>query len=357
MRILHLVLAPRLSGAEVLATELALHQRREGHDVSLTSLLPAHDDFAQLHRDLAQADVPCRFPRKRHGMAGKLWHLYQVIRIVRPDVIFAHATIPAFYVRALPIATPIVYVMHSATNDFERNLFRRVERILSARARAVVGVSRTNVDDYIAMVGPHPHMIVIPNGVDPARFLRDTSAAASEGAPRIVQIGRYTAIKNQMQTVRAFAQVVRDVPDARLLLCGVIEDPDYHARVIELVSTLGLANSVAIEGPRTDVSRMLAEGSVFAMPSQSEGHSIAFLEALASGIPVVASTIEPFHFARDFPGVQLVDTDDTEAYTSALLMALNQSRVQRELTGLTLKDSAERYLAVARQVVRQSVVS
>lgn len=357
MRILHLVLAPRLSGAEVLATELALHQRREDHEVSLTSLLPAHDDFTQLHSNLAQGDVACRFPRKRHSMAGKLWHLYQVVRVVRPDVIFAHATIPAFYVRALPIATPIVYVMHSATNDFERNLFRRVERILSARARAVVGVSRTNVDDYLATVGPHPHMIVIPNGVDPSRFLHAIPAGANDAAPQIVQIGRYNAIKNQLQTVRAFADVLREVRDAKLLLCGVIEAPDYYARVIELVRTLGLVDSVAIEGPRSDVSRMLAESSVFAMPSQSEGHSIGFLEALASGIPVVANAIEPFRFAKDFPGVQLVDTNDTQAYTSALLVALNQSRTQRELTGLTLKDSAERYLAVARQVTRQSIAS
>ena len=356
MRILHLVLAPRLSGAEVLATELALHQRREDHHVSLTSLLPAHDDFEQLQRKLAQGDVSCRFPRKRHGMAGKLWHLYQVIRIARPDVIFAHATIPAFYVRALPIMTPIVYVMHSATNDFERRLFRRVERILSARARAVIGVSRTNVDDYIAMVGPHPHMIVIPNGVDPARFLHEVPAGASIGAPQIVQIGRYTAVKNQLQTVRAFAEVVREVRDARLVLCGVIEDSDYHTQVIGLVRRLGLKESVVIEGPCANVSQMLAQASVFAMPSHSEGHSIAFLEALASGIPVVANSIEPFRFAKEFPGVQLVDTNDTAAYTSALLMALNQSRVLRELTGLTLKDSAERYLAVAHQVIRQGAV-
>jgi len=208
------------------------------------------------------------------------------------------------------------------------------------------------VDDYLAMVGPHPHMIVIPNGVDPSRFLHPAPATVSDAAPQIVQIGRYTAIKNQLQTVRAFADVLREVQDARLVLCGVIEDPGYHAQVIELVKRLGLTSSVVIEGPRTDVSHMLAEASVFAMPSQSEGHSIGFLEALASGIPVVANAIKPFCFAKDFPGVQLVDTNDTRAYTSALLAALNQSRVQRELTGLTLKDSAERYLAVARQVVR-----
>jgi glycosyltransferase involved in cell wall biosynthesis len=352
MRILHLVLAPRLSGAEVLAKELAVHQRREGNVVCVASLLPEHGDFAPLRSELADSDVACRFPRKRHSIAGKLWHLYQVVRAMRPDVIFAHATIPAFYVRALPIGAPIVYVMHSATNDFERRLFRRVERILSARARAVVGVSRTNVEDYRANVGPHPHMIVIPNGVDPSRFLRLARPEDAARAPQIVQIGRYTSVKNQLQTVRAFAEVVREAPDARLVLCGVIEDPAYHAAVVELARELRLDKSIVVEGPRTDVDKLLAEASVFAMPSHSEGHSIAFLEALASGIPVVASTIAPFAFAKDFPGVQLVDTNDTASYARALLGALGQCRVLRELKGLTLQDSAERYLAVARQVTR-----
>jgi glycosyltransferase involved in cell wall biosynthesis len=353
MRILHLVLAPRLSGAEVLAKGLAVHQRREGNVVCVTSLLPEHGDFAQLRSELVESDVACRFPSKRLGVAGKLWHLYQVIRAMRPDVIFAHATIPAFYVRALPIGAPIVYVMHSATNDFERRLFRRVERILSMRARAVIGVSRTNVDDYVATVGPHPLMIVIPNGVDPSPFLREAQPAGAALAPQIVQIGRYTSVKNQLQTVRAFAEVVREVPDARLVLCGVIEDPAYHAFVVELAQKLRLGESIVVEGPRSDVCKMLVEANAFAMPSHSEGHSIAFLEALASGIPVVASTIEPFAFAKDFPGVQLVDTNDTAAYARALVIALRQRRVTRELKGLTLQDSAQRYLEVARQVVRR----
>jgi L-malate glycosyltransferase len=353
MRILHLVLAPRLSGAEVLAKDLAVHQRREGNVVCVASLLPEHGDFAPLRRELAESGVACRFPRKRHSIAGKLWHLYQVIRAMQPDVIFAHATIPAFYVRTLPVGAPIVYVMHSATNDFERRLFRRVERILSARAQAVVGVSRTNVDDYVANVGPHPLMIVIPNGVDPSRFLRATPPEGAGRTPQIVQIGRYTSVKNQLQTIRAFAEVLREAPDARLVLCGVIEDPDYHAAVVELAHELGLSESVIVEGPRTDVDKILAEASVFAMPSHSEGHSIAFLEALASGIPVVASTIAPFAFAKDFPGVQLIDTNDTATYARALVVALGQRRAVRELKGLTLQDSAERYLAVARQVVRR----
>jgi glycosyltransferase involved in cell wall biosynthesis len=354
MRILHLVLAPRLSGAEVLAKDLAIHQQRSGETVCVSSLMPQHDDFALLRAELEANAVTCVFPTKLHGAPGKLWHLDRTVRRFRPDVIFAHSTIPALYARALPTVVPVVYVMHSAANDFDNGLLRRAERVLSRRARAVIAVSPANVDDYIGAIGKHPSMMVIPNGVDMARF---GDAAHAHGGPRqtqptIVQIGRYTTVKNQLQTVQAFADVARWIPAARLLLYGVVEDAAYYRAVSERVNALGLADRVVVGGPRSDVSHILFDATVYAMPSKSEGHSIAFLEALASGIPVVASAIRPFAFAADFASVQLIDTDDTQAYTQALVVALSQSRAQRPLAGLTLKDTADRYLAVAHQVIQ-----
>jgi L-malate glycosyltransferase len=350
MRILHLVLAPRLSGAEVLAKDLAILQQRSGEIVGMTSLRPQHDDFLTLRQELDASGVECMFPRGLHGALGKLWHLYQAVGHYRPDVVFAHATIPAFYARALPIAAPVVYVMHSATNDFERGLFRRIERVLSPRARAVIGVSPANIDDYVAAIGRHPSMQLIPNGVDMARFSRGLDADLVNDHAQIVQIGRYTSVKNQLQTVHAFNEVVLQVPLARLLLVGVIEDHAYFTAVKDLVVKLGLEQRVTVEGPRSDVSDILFQASVFAMPSRSEGHSIAFLEALASGVPIVASDIRPFSFAADFPAVHLLDPEDTSTYACALVIALGERRAQRPLGGLTLADTAERYLAVARQV-------
>lgn len=348
MRIVHLVLAPRLSGAEVLAKDLAIHQQKGGETVAVASLTPAHDDFTALKAELVANGVQCLFPERMYGRLGKLWNLYQTIRRYNADVVFAHATIPAFYARTLPLEVPVVYVMHSATNDFERSMFRRVERLLSHRARAVIAVSPNNIDDYVGAVGRHPSMTLIPNGVDMSRF--GMRARTQPDGAQIVQIGRYTSVKNQLSTVHAFRQVVERVPDARLLLCGVIEDPAYHAAVGDLVDKLGLAECVSLQGPRSDVAELLFASSAFAMPSRSEGHSIAFLEALASGVPVVASTIRPFGFAAEFPGVHLCDPDDTNAYADALVLALSEPRSHRPLGGLTLADTAARYLAVAREV-------
>jgi glycosyltransferase involved in cell wall biosynthesis len=352
MRIVHLVLAPRLSGAEVLAKDLALHQQSGGETVALAALLPQHDDFASLRAELDAGGVACLFPPQRQGAVGKLWRLYGVLRRFRPDVVFAHATIPAFYARALPLPARVVYVMHSASNDFENRRLQRVERLLSHRARAVIAVSPANVADYLGAIGAHPALSLIPNGVDPARFRAPAAAPQSPGL--IVQVGRYNAIKNQLQTVRAFQQVAARVPAARLLLCGVIEDRAYYAAVSSLAQQLGLAERVVLDGPRADIAPLLAQASVFAMPSQSEGHSIAFLEALASGVPVVASAIAPFAFAAQFAGVQLLDTGDVSAYAQALQQAMGSARSHRPLAGLTLQDTARQYLAVAHQVMRAS---
>jgi glycosyltransferase involved in cell wall biosynthesis len=354
MRILQVILAPRLSGAEVLAKGVAIGHQRDGHDVCIASLLPQHGDFEHISAELRAHDVTCLFPTRTHGKVGRLLFLYQAIRAFKPDIIFAHATIPALYVRALPIRVPIVWVMHSGANDFSNNSLLRAERLLSGRAKAVIGVSQKNIDDYVKEVGLHPSMIVVPNGVDVSRFSDDVPAIPV-AYKQIVQVGRYIPEKNQLQTVEAFARVARADPDARLLLCGVIENLAYHAAVVDLVAKLGLTDRVVIDGPQSNVAQILRASAAFAMPSSFEAHSIGFLEALASGIPVVANAIPSFAFAGNFSGVRLLDTSDADAYGRALLESLTQPRATRPLNGLTLQSTADRYLAIARDVLNLRV--
>ncbi|WP_207004549.1 glycosyltransferase family 4 protein [Trinickia mobilis] len=356
MRILQLVLAPRLSGAEMLAKGIAIGHQRSGHSVCLASLLPPHGDFDPVSRELAAQGVTCLFPARTRSRLGRLLFLYRAIRQFKPDIIFAHSTIPALYVRVLPLSVPIVWVMHSGVNDFkESNVLQRAERLLSSRAKAVIGVSQKNVDDYLKEIGEHPSLIVVPNGVDTSRFAsvmgRTPARSPASDSKQIVQIGRYIREKNHLDTVRAFKRVLDFEPGAHLLLCGVIEDVGYHAEVVSLVDELGIGSRVEVAGPRSNVAEILSASSAFAMPSSFEAHSVGFLEALASGIPVVANQIPAFSFACSFPCVRLVDTTDAELYGRALAEALKQPRAVRPLTGLTLQDTADRYLAIARQVL------
>ena len=355
MRILQVILAPRLSGAEVLAKGVAIGHQRAGHGVCIASLLPEHRDFEHISAELRAHGVMCLFPARSYRKIGRLLFLYNAIRTFRPDIIFAHATIPALYVRALPTRVPIVWVMHSGANDFSNVALLRAERLLSGRAKAVIGVSQKNIDDYVKEIGLHPSMSVVPNGVDISRFTDDDAPAPQPPHWQSVQVGRYSPETNHLQTVQAFARVARADPDARLFLCGVIENLAYHAAVVDLVARLGLKERVVIDGPQSNVAQILRASTVFAMPSSFEAHSIGFLEALASGIPVVANAIASFGFAAGFPGVRLLDTGDADAYGHALLESLAQPRATRPLAGFTLQSTADRYLAIAREVLKLRV--
>ncbi len=207
MRIVHLVLAPRLLGAEVLAKDLAIHQQKGGETVAMASLVPAHDDFTALRAEFVDNGVKCPFPDRLHGCFGKFWNLYQTLRAYRADVIFAHATIPAFYSTPRDAARRARRVRHA----FGHQRFRKPD-VPPCRASADAAHAcgdRGIAEQYRRLRrGSRPPSIDIADTERRRHVaLRHARAAHADGA-QIVQIGRYTSVKNQLGTVHAFRQVV-----------------------------------------------------------------------------------------------------------------------------------------------------
>ncbi len=112
-------------------------------------------------------------------------------------------------------------------------------------------------------------------------------------APVVVCIGRMVKRKGQDTLVKAWPAVLRELPDARLLLVG--EGP-YRKRVEELARSLGVADSVIFTGrvPQEEMPAHFDAGDVFAMPCRTrlfglevEAFGIVYLEAAACGLPVI----------------------------------------------------------------------
>jgi glycosyltransferase involved in cell wall biosynthesis len=104
----------------------------------------------------------------------------------------------------------------------------------------------------------------------------------------IVCVARFRAQKNHLLLVEAVAQVREQVPDVRLRLVG---DGDTRPEIESHVNRLGLQDCVDYVGAATDVWPLLAEASVFSLPSHYEPLGIAALEAMAAGLPVVATAV------------------------------------------------------------------
>lgn len=116
----------------------------------------------------------------------------------------------------------------------------------------------------------------------------DPALKIGQDIPLAVYTGRLHEMKGLEYLIRAWPHVLKRVPRARLWLVG--EGPD-RARLSELIEALGLQGMVHLAGPFDDVEDCLRAANVFVLPSLEEGMSIALLEAMAMGLPVVATAI------------------------------------------------------------------
>jgi glycosyltransferase involved in cell wall biosynthesis len=116
----------------------------------------------------------------------------------------------------------------------------------------------------------------------------DASLAIGAAAPLAVYTGRLHSMKGLDFLVRAWPRVLARLPDARLWLVG---DGPHRTELNDLIGHLGLWGFVYLAGPFDDVEDFLRAADVFVLPSLEEGMSLALLEAMAMGLPVVASAI------------------------------------------------------------------
>jgi len=130
---------------------------------------------------------------------------------------------------------------------------------------------------------------VIPNFVDIQRFHMPRSARLRSPftARVLTHVSNFRPLKRVEDVVRIFARVRSEMP-AQLHLVG---DGPEHTRVEALVNALGLARDVRFLGERVDVAEVLQESDVFILPSETESFGLGALEAMACGVPVVASNV------------------------------------------------------------------
>jgi glycosyltransferase involved in cell wall biosynthesis len=167
--------------------------------------------------------------------------------------------------------------------------------------------------------------VVIPNGVDVARARR--ARPGDPGPLRVLAVGRLRAPKDFRTLVRAVAALG---PHAcRVLVAG--EGPDRPLLAAE-IDALGLRGRVVLAGERHDVARLLAYAHVFVLPSRSEGHPVSVLEAMAAGVPVVASRVGgiPEQVADGETGL-LVEPGDVDGLAAALRRLAADPALRRRL--------------------------
>lgn len=234
-------------------------------------------------------------------------------------------------------------------------LLSRLERMNARQSPLIITTSNYCRQSIHRHYGVPPERIrLVPEGIDLTQW---PAPVARDGGQTILCVARQYPRKHIADLIQAFAQVRQRLPDARLVIIG---DGPEHANLKTLAHTLGLGTSCQLTGalPSDDeVRTWYYRADLFCLPSVQEGFGIVFLEAMAAGLPIVATTAAaiPEVVPHGMAGL-LVPPADVAALADALTTLLGDASLRRRygsfgrdyVAQFDWMRVAEQFLAVTR---------
>ena len=284
LRVVHVTLGLEVGGQEKLLVEFARHADRARFDLHFLSMSG--------RGKLADAIEECGWPVTTldapPGIRPKLvWRLAHLFRRLGCDIVHTHDDKPLMYGAVAARLAGVRRVIHTQHHGKLAILSRRQERIVAWLAHGVdrfVCVSHDSARQMIAQGVPARRVRVLWNGIDLARF---PERGSQSGGP-IVTVARLSPEKDIASLLHALAIMARSDGQVRLEIAG---DGPCREDLLRLANELQLNQRVKFLGETRAVPELLARASLFVLPSLSEGISLTLLEAMATGLPVVATHV------------------------------------------------------------------
>jgi len=269
-----------------------------------------------------------------------LFKLIPFIKREKIDIIHSHTRVTQILGSILGNLTKVVYV--STCHGFFKK--RIVRKIFPCWGKRVIAISDAVKEHLVRDFGIKPHRVkMVYNGVDSLRLsemnqqdtdrLRDKFGLKK--GPVVGIVARLSEVKGHRFLIEAMQKVIEEFPGAELFIVG---EGRLKEALRRLVTSLGMEKSVVFYPSVPDTYEVLSVMDVFAMPSLQEGLGLALMEAMAAGLPIVASDIGgiPALIKDGYNGL-LVKPGDSGALAEAILSLLRDKH-RASLTGKVARD-------------------
>lgn len=334
MRILHIIESLEFGGAEKIVISLA-NSMAGMHEVAICCLKRIGALGPEVDRRIK---VFCL--NKGEGNDYVLpFRLARLIRRHGHDIVHTHnwgvfleGGLAGVFAR-----TPVlIHSVHGPYAAYSGTLSSRIkialrhflERLLSRRFHRITAVSDAIREYIVREIGIDPGRVVtVHNGIP----VDDSIPATKTGGDEVtlIAVGRLAEIKNHMLMVRAFHEALKEGATARLIIVG---DGPERPSIENFLRTNRLEDKVKLLGFRSDIVELLRGADVFILTSRYEGISVALLEAMRAGLPVIATRVGGVpETVRDGKTGLLVGQDDLQGLVQAMRTLVQSGELRREM--------------------------
>lgn len=276
-------------GAERVFVNLAEYFLGQGYQVVMVTQYRKEDEYVLVDGiDRVISDIT---PQEITGSRilnfyRRLRKLHRIWKQEKPDLVLSCVGKNNFMTVVTTMFTrtkAVVSVVGEAKEEYPTKLMKTLANLLFPYATGVILQTERSRAFFSKIVGKTA--VILPNSLNPL-FIRPRFQGERE--KRIVSVGRLDANKNHEMMIRVFANLIAKYPEYTLTIYGEGELREY---LQELILVLKLEGKVFLPGIIPDVAEKIEKAALFLLTSNSEGVSNALIEAMALGLPVIATDV------------------------------------------------------------------
>ena len=336
MKIIQVIADFGLAGAETMVEHLSSGLIAEGHDVLIISLFDLHTAITDR---IESRGIKIEYLGKKRGFdPSVITKMRKIIKAYKPDIINTHRyVLPYVFMAAFRLNINLVHTVHNVAQKEQTNVGKRINKILFRFFDVLpIALSKEVQKTIHEVYGlPTQRIPVIFNGIDLSKCIVKQNYKRNKNF-NIIHIGRFMDVKNHALLIRCFAQFVKLHPDARLQLLG---DGERREEMVQLVKELDITDFVEFAGLQSNVYPWLHNADLFILPSKFEGMPMTLIEAMGTGLPIIASKVGgiPDMLTNNEDALLIKPTSDE---LNEAMERLYQSDTLREEFGKKVKERA-----------------
>ena len=363
IRVLHVVETLDVGGAETVVANI-VNNASPGFRAGVCCLMRSGPVAARIRRGVEIIEMG----KVEKGNDYRIpFRLAKILQRRRIDIVQSHdwGALLETAAAATLAGTAAVHMAHGPTIHYPPSDYwgpikgvirRKAERLASVKLQRAIAVSEVVRRELVEDIGiPANKVALVRNGIDLAPKplgdldLKRQQLGLSAGDILLVTVGRLAQIKNYALLLEALAISAAKAPKLKLVMVG---DGPERAKLEADVARLDLAGRVHFLGERKDVRDWLAIGHAFVLPSFYEGISIALLESMAAGLPVVVTRVggNPEVVVDGETGF-IVESGDAQGLAHALV-ELAEGETRRERMGRSARARVEAEFDLKKTVRR-----